>query len=130
MKLVYTFTSTLLLGLLGIHGAEPKPINVSKVEKREDGLFYQKDKKTPFSGSTIIYYKNGAKKEVKIYKSGKRHSAHKGWYENGKDRHEATWENGKQNGTEIIWSELGNKISIEVYNFGIKDLDKNYKKLS
>ena len=53
-----------------IHGVEPPPVDAEKVKQRDDGLFYLKEQKKPFTGTSNSHHENGAKKVVIPYKGG------------------------------------------------------------
>ena len=74
-----------LLGLLLVMGMVGcgKTVDFSKLVER-DGLMYEGDSETPFTGVMVDKYENGQKKFEATFKDGKQEGLSSGWYENGK----------------------------------------------
>ena len=129
-----------LLGLLLVMGMVGcgKTVDFSKLVER-DGLWYEGDSETPFTGVAVDKYENGQKKvegtwkdgkeeglmtrwhengqkEAEgTFKDGKRKGLVTSWYENGQKKHEVTWKDGKKlSGT--YWDEEGNEVEIDEWN--------------
>ena len=88
--------------------AEPpvQTVDASKLVRR-DGLRYEGDSETPFTGVGVEKHENGQKSAEAIFKDGKREGLHTAWYENGKKSYERTYKDGKLV-SETLWDEEGN----------------------
>jgi len=113
-------------------------VSAQKVVKYEDleeinGLFYEQDSKTPFTGKCITtfpngklgmggyikdglrdgewiwFYENGNKKRYCVYKNGLKHGPSIFYYKNGQKKSEILFDNDK-NIKQTSWDEKGNKI--------------------
>ena len=74
-----------LLGLLlvmGMVGCGGKTVDASKLVER-DGLMYEGDSETPFTGGVVAKHENGQKESEGTYKDGKEDGPATRWYENG-----------------------------------------------
>ena len=94
-----------LLGLLlvmGMVGCGQKTVDASKLVER-DGLTYEGDSKTPFTGVAISKYYSGQKMKEATYKDGKREGLMTWWHENGQKLSETTYKDGKREGLETGW---------------------------
>ena len=87
-------------------------VDASKLVNR-DGLAYEGDSETPFTGVMVEKHENGQKKAEGPFKDGKIEGLVTEWYENGKKRNEGTYKDGKEEGLRTGWYENGQK-SLEV----------------
>ena len=74
----------------------------------KDGLFYEGDSETPFTGVLVDKYRNGQKMVELHFKDGKYEGLSTEWHENGQKSHEMTWKDGKLV-SETKWDEEGNE---------------------
>lgn len=58
-------------------------------------------------GRSMVYFKDGSKKEVRAYKDGKMHGVWKTWNKEGVKIARAVYENGKKDGSWKIWDDKG-----------------------
>lgn len=85
-----------------------RTLDVSKTQNR-DGLVYELDSQTPFSGKVVEAWPNGRKKSETTYKDGKRDGLLVVWYESGQKKGEGTNKDGKLQGLATTWYENGQK---------------------
>ena len=87
--------------------AEPpvQTVDVSKLVER-DGLVYEGDSETPFTGVVVGYFRNGQKSSEVTYKDGKKEGLSTHWYKNGQKNVEATYKDGDYE-YETLWSRDG-----------------------
>ena len=99
-----------LLGLLLVMGLVGcgKTVDFSKLVER-DGLMYEGDSETPFTGVVVRKYENGQKKSQATYKDGKPVGLSTKWYEDGQKTYEGTFKDGKKV-SETKWDKEGNEI--------------------
>ena len=74
-----------------------------------DGLKYEGDSKTPFTGVEVGKHANGQKSEETTYKDGKLEGLFTAWYESGQKALEGTFKDGKPEGPATAWHENGQK---------------------
>ena len=94
----------LVMGMVGCGGA----VDFSTLVRR-DGLMYEGDSETPFTGVRVDKYENGQKKLEGTLKDGKREGLATSWHENGKKKGELTFKDGKPEGLMTEWHENGQK---------------------
>ena len=68
----------LVMGMVGCGGT----VDSSKLVQR-DGLMYEGDSKTPFTGVTVSWWNNGQKKQEGTYKDGMREGLWTSYFEGG-----------------------------------------------
>ena len=90
--------------------AEPpvQTVDASKLVRR-DGLRYEGDSETPFTGVGVEKHENGQKSAEAIFKDGKREGLATTWHANGQKLVEETFKDGKQDGPVTLWHENGQK---------------------
>ena len=96
----------LVIGMVGCGGG--KIVDRSKLVNR-DGLMYEGDSETPFTGVVVAKHENGQKKEEATWKDGKLEGLRTVFHENGQKKIEQTWKDGKAEGLQTIWHENGQK---------------------
>ena len=96
----------LVMGMVGCGGG--KTVDAPKWVVR-DGLVYEGDSETPFTGIKVVKHKNGQKAVEATYKDGKREGLSTLWHENGQKKSEATFKDDKLV-SETKWDEEGNEI--------------------
>ena len=94
----------LVIGMVGCGGT----VDASKLVKR-DGLTYEGDSETPFTGVAVDKYENGQKHYEATFKDGKYDGLSTSWYQNGQKEWETTYKDGKAV-SETKWDEEGNEI--------------------
>ena len=111
MKKLYPLLPLLLLII-----SCSKPINEESLVER-NGIKYQVNSETPYSGKSVISHDNGQKYYERSFKNGKQVGLETLWYKNGQKREEGTLnQNGKHDGLFTSW-----------YKNGQKRLEVNYK---
>lgn len=100
----------------------PAPVRVIKLDKiqNRNGLIYEVNQTTPFTGLCQDFYPNGKKKFELIFKDGERHGVHSEWHEDGQKAEERKYKDGKQQGVENSWYKNGQKRFELNYNDGEK----------
>ena len=83
-------------------------VDAPKLVQR-DGLWYEGDSETPFTGVAVEKHENGQKHYEATFKDGKYDGLSTSWYENGKKEWETTYKDGKAV-SETKWDEEGNEI--------------------
>ena len=108
-----------LLGLLLVMGMVGcgKTVDPSKLVLR-DGLMYEGDSETPFTGVAVKKYDSGQKRREVTYKDGKLEGLYATWYENGQKKVEGTYKDGKGEGLLTLWYENGQKNSEATFKDG------------
>lgn len=94
---------------------EKRTVNI---EKRANGLAYEKGQNKPFTGVFEGYYRNGYKKAEIHFKNGKQHGVAKLWHENGMQSNEAYFYEGKLEGMATEWFANGQKNKDRVFKDG------------
>ena len=72
-----------------------------------DGIYYEVNSQTPFSGTSVKYYENGQLGMRENYKDGKEEGIFEYYYENGQLNRKSTYKNGKEDGLEESYSQNG-----------------------
>ena len=80
----------------GIEGMTKKPETVKEEDLivGEDGLYYKKNAKVPFTGVIKEFYENGQLLFIRNYKNGKAEGLYEWFDENGQLTKTEMWENG------------------------------------
>ena len=78
-----------------------------KLERRSDGLWYDKANKKPFTGRIIATYPTSEKKSETNYSNGRQHGQTIHWYRNGKRKSQFQYANGQLHGRGAYWYEDG-----------------------
>jgi len=133
-------TILILISLLFVTGVSEGK-EVSYLQDR-NGIKYEVNAETPFSGKYVTYYENG-QREVEVnykygkkdgldtlwfengqklveenYRNGKEEGLHTQWFGNGQKRMEWDFKNGKREGLWIYWDKEGNVTETETYKDG------------
>ena len=96
-----------------------EPIDPKQLERRGDGLHYQRGKRIPFSGSTLTHHPgNNRKQELKTFRYGKFHGVHREWHYNGNVLKETGWEEGLLHGYSIQREPFGKVTKQKFYHKG------------
>ncbi|MBI9012915.1 MAG: toxin-antitoxin system YwqK family antitoxin [Clostridiales bacterium] len=117
-----------------------KIIDSTKLQQRDDGLFYEINQLKPFDGTVMSYYENGQIEREKNYIAGRLQGKDIIYYENGEIEVERNYIVGELDGKSIIYykngkikreenykaSELNGK-SIVYYENGHIKREENYK---
>ena len=90
--------------------AEPpvQTVDASKLVRR-DGLRYEGDSETPFTGVEVEKHESGQKLSETTYKDGKREGPFNAWHENGQKAYEGMWKDGEEVSS-TYWNKEGNEI--------------------
>ena len=72
-----------------------------------DGIYYEVNSQTGFTGTSISYYENGQLEEKRNYKSGKENGLKEEFYKNGQIKEKQNYKNGKRDGPWIWFWENG-----------------------
>ncbi|MBB74421.1 MAG: membrane-binding protein, partial [Planctomycetaceae bacterium] len=92
-------------------------VDGSKLVER-DGLWYEGDSETPFTGVSVEKYENGQKREQATFKDGKLEGPYIFWHANGQKKGEGTFKDGKREGLQTIWYKNGQKNVERTYKDG------------
>ncbi len=108
-KLDYIRIAIVITGVF-IYSCE-KEVSSDKLVER-NGLTYELNSETPFSGKSVEFFEGGeVKRESKSYKDGKLDGVLKTWFENGQLSSEDLYKNGLANGVFKIWRENGQQLA-------------------
>ena len=94
----------LVMGMGGCGGS----VDASKLVNR-DGLMYEGDSETPFTGVAVDEWRRGKKWFNSPYKDGKPEGLTTVWHPNGEKASELTYKDGKEV-SKTEWDEEGNEI--------------------
>ena len=83
-----------------------------------DGLYYEVNSQTPFTGSTAWYWENGQLQNKANYRKGKRHGFNEWYYVNGQLESSGHWKDGKENGIYEHYDENGQLDMARLYKDG------------
>ena len=86
-----------------------------------DGIKYEVNSQTPFSGTSLDLYTNGQYKEVLYYKKGKPHGQKERFYENGQLASTGNYIEGNEDGSWQTYHENGQLASTGNYIEGNED---------
>jgi antitoxin component YwqK of YwqJK toxin-antitoxin module len=95
-------------------------VSVSTLEIR-NGLKYDINSETPYTGKYITYFNNGQKKTESNFTDGKENGLVIWWHENGQKELEENYKFGKKTGLRTEWYENGRKQSEQNYKYDKKD---------
>ena len=95
-------------------------VDFSKLVER-DGLWYEGDSETPFTGVAVVRYENGQKEAEATLKDGKPEGLMTAWFENGQKNQEITYKDGKPEGLATRWYKNGKKMVEAAYKDGKED---------
>ena len=95
-----------LLLVLGMVGCGQKTVDASKTVDR-DGLVYEANSETPFTGIEVHKYENGQKKAELSYKDGKLGGPFTQWHENGQKKGKGAFKDNEPEGLWTEWYENG-----------------------
>ena len=101
------------MGMVGCGGG----VDGRKLVER-DGLAYEGDSETPFTGVAVGKYANGQKSQEATYKDGKLDGLRTSWHANGQKRSEGTFKARKAEGLYTRWHENGQKRQEGTYKDG------------
>lgn len=93
---------------------------VLSLENR-NGLKYEVNSLTPFTGKYITYFNNGQKKSESNFTSGKENGLVTWWYKNGLKELEENYKFGKKIGLRTEWHENGRKQSEQNFKHDKRD---------
>ena len=99
--IILTMLLVPVISLAGGYEGTPTVASVQIV--RQEGLWYEINSETPFSGVVTRTFPSGQKESEYNYLNGKFHGYVRRWYENGPIRRDAIYVNGLSNGLEIVW---------------------------
>ena len=92
-------------------------VDSSKLIER-DGLMYEGDSETPFTGVMVHKHENGQKALEGTFKDGKPEGPTTMWYDNGQKWEEANYKDGKPEGPYTSWHKNGQKQSEATFKDG------------
>ena len=108
----------LVMGMVGCGGG----VDGRKLVER-DGLAYEGDSETPFTGVAVVKHANGQKKSEATFKDGTKVGLATWWHKNGQKESEATFKDGTKVGLTTAWHENGQKKAEATYKDG-KEVSK------
>ena len=95
-------------------------VDLSKLVER-DGLRYEGDSETPFTGVAVYKHENGRIKMEAIWRDGKAEGPATWWHENGQKWMEGIWKDGKIEGPWTYWHKNGQKEGEVTYKNGKRE---------
>jgi antitoxin component YwqK of YwqJK toxin-antitoxin module len=91
-----------------------------------DGVFYEVNSQTGFTGTSISYYGNGQIEEKRTYRNGKEDGLIEYYYENGQLGSKENWKDGKREGPSVKYYENGQMGSKENWKDGKREGPSEY----
>ena len=91
-------------------------VALSKLVER-DGLMYEGDSETPFTGTAVSKHENGQKSFEGTYKDGRVEGLHTMWHANGQKKSEVTIKDGKVEGLVTEWHANGQKAAESTWDW-------------
>ena len=85
------------------------------------GITYETNSTTPFTGSSVSYHENGQLKSRENYKDGKEDGLYERFYGNGQLDLRENYKNGKKDGLYESYYENGKLYSRGIYKDGKED---------
>ena len=117
--------ATLLLPLISlaqdVDAGAGTAIRSDQAERREDGLTYEINAETPYTGLVKGVYPNGQKSSEANFVKGKLEGLYTEWYRNGQKQAEANYANGQQEGLRTEWYRNGQKQAEANYANGQRE---------
>ena len=110
----------IVLIIFSVSCSEEKIISADKIQVR-DGIVYEVNSESPFSGKVIKKYGNGHNKKVTNYQNGVKNGLETMWYKNGQIKEETKYKESKRNGLAVKWYENGQRMEEVNYANGNKD---------
>ena len=89
--------------------------------ENRNGLKYEINSLTPFTGKYITYFNNGQKQTEINVAEGKENGLVTWWYENGQKELEENYKFGKKTGLRTEWHENGRKQSEQNFKYDMRD---------
>ena len=140
MQKSFTISALLIASLIASCGFGSDPtLSSDQTERRSDGLLYEINSDTPYTGLIKDVYPGGQTQSEKNLVNGKPDGRMTRWYENGQKNLESNYVNGRQDGRMTEWYENGQKkTEINIvngkrdglvttwYENGQKRIEKNY----
>jgi len=117
-KVLYFVVGLLLIGITYDWFDSDKVVSYLQVR---DGIRYEVNSGTPFTGRKVIYFENGQKRFEGNYKDGKEDGLHNAWHKNGQKSSEGNWKNGWGVGTHTSWFDNGQKDTEGKYKNGLDE---------
>ncbi|MDK1024207.1 MAG: hypothetical protein QGD92_08255 [Gammaproteobacteria bacterium] len=100
-------------------GEDLKIIDESQMVER-DGLCYEYDATTPFTGRVSGKFYSGQPRIEIHYKNGKKDGSSTSWYETGKVRMQSSYKDGKRDGRWVKWNANGQIQFQKMYKNGMR----------
>lgn len=92
--------------------------NLALSLESRNGLKYEINSVTPFTGKYITYFKNGQMQTEWNFTNGKENGLATWWHENGLKKLEEKYKFGEKTGLRTEWDENGRKQSEQNYKYG------------
>ena len=83
-----------------------------------DGIIYEVNSTTPFTGSSVSYHENGQLNKRENYKNGQQDGPSEWFHENGQLGGKGNYKNGEQDGLWEYFDENGNLFTTEEWKDG------------
>ena len=109
MKYAYNLNMNknyILLGLVLLVSCAPNEVPSKNVVER-DGIKYEVNSQTPFTGISVSTYKDGTIERKQTFKDGKEDGLHELYYENGQLEYKRNYKDGKKDGLDEWYYENG-----------------------
>jgi antitoxin component YwqK of YwqJK toxin-antitoxin module len=95
-----------------VETAEPvKVLTIDKIEKR-NGMYYEVNQPTPFTGLLQELYPDGQRKREMNIKDGLKQGIETEWHENGQKSSDMNYKDGLKQDVETRWRKDGTKMSV------------------
>ena len=96
----------ILLGLVLLVSCAPNEVPSKNVVER-DGIKYEVNSQTPFTGISVSTYKDGTIERKQTFKDGKEDGLHELYYENGQLEYKGNYKDGERDGLHEAYNENG-----------------------
>ncbi|MDA9372118.1 hypothetical protein N9R09_03360 [Porticoccaceae bacterium] len=97
---------SVLLCLVLLSACAPSEVPVDKLVER-NGITYEVNSQTPFTGASIEYYENGQLNEKINYKDGMQHGLVENYHEDGELSIKTNYKDGEKHGLAEVYRENG-----------------------
>jgi antitoxin component YwqK of YwqJK toxin-antitoxin module len=118
----------LILCLIFLVSCSQKEVASDQIMERQ-GLAYEVNATTPFTGVAVEHYDNGQLKEKKTYRAGQAEGLHESHYDNGQLSAHRTYKGGRRHGLQQAYYDNGQMSSTSNYKDGalleVESYDKN-----
>ena len=100
---------SVLLCIFLLSACAPSEVPSEKLVER-NGIKYEINSQTPFTGFSTVYYENGQLEKKVTYKDGVKNGLYENYYENGQSHYKHTFKDGKLHGLYEVHYRNGTEV--------------------